>query len=257
MRNIGLTSPHTKASRVARAQHALHHNRFEDFHPGKVDGVYGEKTAAACARAKYRLGFKKRNTIGRLGHTYGAHLHAILTGERKLTPAQHVRRHKRRLARALKLRRRQTPLHALHIAIGELGQTENPANSNRTKYGKWYGLDGNPWCAMFVSWCMNQAGVPFKYAYCPSVVADARAGRNGLSVVPFSAVEAGDLALYDWPGESPGLADHIGIVERKTTGDGFTAIEGNTSFGNDSNGGKVMRRDRTTSLVLAFVRVHH
>lgn len=257
MRNIGLTSPHTKANRVAKAQHALHHNEYEDFHPGRVDGVYGDKTAAATRRAKYRLGFAYRNCRGRKGTTYGRNLHAILTGQRGLTPAQHVRRHKRRLERAIRLRRRQTPVHALHIAISQIGQTEHPANSNRTVYGKWYGLDGNPWCAMFVSWCMNRAGVPFKYAYCPSVVADARAGRNGLSVVPFEAIEPGDLALYDWPGESPGLADHIGIVERRLSGDKFSAIEGNTSLGNDSNGGTVMRRERTRALVLEFVRVHH
>ena len=39
-------------------------------------------------------------------------------------------------------------------------------------YGEWYGMNGQPWCAMFVSWCAWQAGVfgrrnlP-KYAYCP------------------------------------------------------------------------------------------
>jgi len=54
------------------------------------------------------------------------------------------------------------------IASGEVGYTEGTGNI--TKYGEWYGLDGNPWCAMFVSWCANQAGilnsiVP-KYALC-------------------------------------------------------------------------------------------
>jgi len=29
-----------------------------------------------------------------------------------------------------------------------------------TKYGEWYGLNYNPWCAMFVSWCADQAGIP-------------------------------------------------------------------------------------------------
>jgi hypothetical protein len=32
-------------------------------------------------------------------------------------------------------------------------------NNNMTPYGKWYGFDGNPWCAMFVSWCADQAGI--------------------------------------------------------------------------------------------------
>lgn len=29
-----------------------------------------------------------------------------------------------------------------------------------TKYGEWYGMNGQPWCAMFVSWCADQAGIP-------------------------------------------------------------------------------------------------
>jgi hypothetical protein len=33
----------------------------------------------------------------------------------------------------------------------QIGYEEQPVN--RTKYGRHYGLNGNPWCAMFVSWC--------------------------------------------------------------------------------------------------------
>ena len=40
----------------------------------------------------------------------------------------------------------------LAVARGELGNTESPAGSNRTKYGKWFGLDGYAWCMMFVMW---------------------------------------------------------------------------------------------------------
>lgn len=45
---------------------------------------------------------------------------------------------------------------------------------NMTPYGEWYGLNGEPWCAMFVSWCANKANilniiVP-KYCYCPTGV---------------------------------------------------------------------------------------
>ena len=32
----------------------------------------------------------------------------------------------------------------LAIARKQLGVTESPAGSNRTKYGKWMGLDGQP-----------------------------------------------------------------------------------------------------------------
>jgi len=46
----------------------------------------------------------------------------------------------------------------LNEAESHIGYVETP--NNRTKFGKWYGLDGKPWCAMFVSYCMNQAGAP-------------------------------------------------------------------------------------------------
>ena len=46
----------------------------------------------------------------------------------------------------------------LKIAESQLGYRETA--ENHTKYGKWYGMDGQPWCAMFVSWCARRAGVP-------------------------------------------------------------------------------------------------
>ena len=33
-------------------------------------------------------------------------------------------------------------------------------SGNYTKYGKWYGINPGAWCAMFVSWCANQSGIP-------------------------------------------------------------------------------------------------
>nr|DAJ22231.1 MAG TPA: hypothetical protein [Siphoviridae sp. ctYuc6] len=36
-------------------------------------------------------------------------------------------------------------------------KTANPGNRNRTKYGRWYGLNGEPWCQMLVSWCAYTA----------------------------------------------------------------------------------------------------
>jgi peptidoglycan hydrolase-like protein with peptidoglycan-binding domain len=42
---------------VRRAQRALLHNPYGTFDPGPLDGVYGERTAAAVRRAKYCMGF--------------------------------------------------------------------------------------------------------------------------------------------------------------------------------------------------------
>lgn len=42
-------------------------------------------------------------------------------------------------------------------AIEENGTEE--VGNNIQKYGEWYPNNGQPWCAMFVSWCWNQAGL--------------------------------------------------------------------------------------------------
>ncbi len=37
------------------------------------------------------------------------------------------------------------------------GTVEFPSNSNKTTYGKWYGLDGVKWYCIFVSWVYDHA----------------------------------------------------------------------------------------------------
>jgi hypothetical protein len=150
---------------------------------------------------------------------------------------------------------------ALAAAINDLGYSEQPPGSNATKYGRWYQLDYNPWCAMAVSYWFEAmaGGSPSfsqgqNYSYCPYVISDARNGRNGLFIP--SSVIPGDLVLYNWDGGPDGEYDHIGIFEDWVSGSTFTAIEGNTSVDNDSNGGAVMRRQRsTTAQTTTFVRV--
>lgn len=45
----------------------------------------------------------------------------------------------------------------LAIALTQLGYTET--GSNDSKYGSWYGMPYQPWCAMFISWCARQADI--------------------------------------------------------------------------------------------------
>lgn len=128
----------------------------------------------------------------------------------------------------------------LNVARKEIGTEESPANSNRTKYGAWYGMDAQPWCGQFVSWCFAQAGLPLHittdkgYAYCPyGVNYFKKAGRWS------STPSVGAIVFYGSPSESV----HTGIVESFDNST-ITAIEGNTALGNDANGGAVMRRQR-------------
>src|SRR4051812_27999515 len=47
---------------------------------------------------------------------------------------------------------------ALAVAVRELGVHESPPGSNRTAFGRWFGVDGVPWCAIFVSYCFAKGG---------------------------------------------------------------------------------------------------
>lgn len=152
---------------------------------------------------------------------------------------------------------------AVAIAHGELGVKEDPPNSNSGKRVRQYqnstnpGQTGFPWCASFVTWCLREAGwkVTFsQMAYVPAWVAAAHTGKYGLMVVSKADAVEGTVVTYDWGKD--GIADHIGFVlTPPDTAGNFTAREGNTSAGNNSNGGEVQDRERNITDVVCFIRV--
>jgi hypothetical protein len=142
----------------------------------------------------------------------------------------------------------------IDTAASQNGTKESPPNTNKTKYGEWYGMNGVHWCAIFVSWVYDQAGHPLGqidspkgYHYCPSAY-NFWKRNNRITKDP----QPGDIVLYDWEGD--GLSNHTGIfVAWVKPGETFKAWEGNTSLTNDSDGGQVMMRTRSVKLVQAFV----
>lgn len=62
----------------------------------------------------------------------------------------------------------------------------------------------------------------------------------------------GDLVLFDFAGNHSYRA-HVGIVVSQT-GNTLTCLEGNTSVSSDDNGGAVMRRVRSVSQVVGYIR---
>jgi hypothetical protein len=133
----------------------------------------------------------------------------------------------------------------VEVASAEIGNKEIPDDSNLTKYGKWFGLDGVPWCGIFVSWVYAMAGYPLGnlgfrkgFAGCQTAVARFRAsGEITRKPVP------GDIVFFDW--NADGRFDHTGVFVKKIDAQFFEAIEGNTSVANNSNGGTVMLRRRS------------
>lgn len=140
----------------------------------------------------------------------------------------------------------------LALARKELGNTERPAGSNRTKYGKWMGLDGQAWCMSFVQWCFAQVSVklPEKTGSCGTLMRAAKAA-NCWVVRDF---QPGDVVIYDFSGKQK-TTEHCGIVETVLPDYGVQAIEGNTSqSGSQSNGGMVCRKNRPSKYIVGAVR---
>ena len=138
----------------------------------------------------------------------------------------------------------------VEIARKEIGYEEKPPNSNKTKYGKWFGFDGVAWCGMFVSWVYANASRPLGnigflkgFAGCQTAVAFFKK-NNMLTTTP----QPGDIVFFDW--NKDGRHDHTGIFVRWINPTSFECIEGNTSTTNQSNGGKVMLRNRSNKDVI-------
>lgn len=102
-------------------------------------------------------------------------------------------------------------------------------SSNGEKYWRWYGFDSYvEWCACFVSWCGEQAGLiesgamP-KFSLCENGIDWFKS--HGKWQETGGIPSAGSLVFFDWNGD--GISDHVGIVEKYEGGIIYT-VEGNT-----------------------------
>lgn len=148
----------------------------------------------------------------------------------------------------------------IELARGELGYTENPANSNNTKYGAAYGLQGQPWCVIFLWWIFREAGESAaffggaKTASCGTLL---RWYREQGQTVPVEQVQPGDIVILNFHGTKD--TEHCGsVVDVKraiTTVASVTTIEGNTSSsGSQDNGGIVCEKVRFPRQIVAVCR---
>jgi hypothetical protein len=239
-RDLHVTSPLMSGPDVLAVQKKL---QALGYSSGVLDGAYGPTTAAAVKA------FQKARRLAADG-VVGPNTRKALTATKPSTSVPPA------------VTGSTLGQAALTEALKHLGATEKPAGSNRNEFGAWFGVNGVPWCNIFVSFCFTEgAGYTiakgFKGAGCtamgctyvPTTEAWLRATGMWIGRV---APQPGDIAIYNWDGGAP---DHIGIVESDAGNGSFTAIEGNTSVGNDSNGGEVMRRERYLTQVDGFGRV--
>ena len=156
----------------------------------------------------------------------------------------------------------------LKVATGEIGYRADDDPEPGSKYGRWMAdytgtdwLRGPSssvwWCAIFVSWCFNQAQIDWNVlpSYnCDQILSRARSYGNATVLDDPHNCKKGDVVLYDFNGN--GSCDHIGIIE-SNNGDCVTAIEGNThpdDSGSQNAGNGVWRRNRSFDVIRAVIR---
>jgi hypothetical protein len=132
----------------------------------------------------------------------------------------------------------------------QIGVSEHPFGSNRTPYGAWYGLQGQPWCAIFVSWCTYHEGLALPatsskgFAYTPSGAAWFQRRRRWTS-----RPAPGHIVFFNFPGDGINRISHVGIVESVRPDGSIVTIEGNTDERGGRTGGKVLRNFRRVGIV--------
>jgi cell wall-associated NlpC family hydrolase len=133
--------------------------------------------------------------------------------------------------------------------------------NNDTVFGKWYGMNNQPWCAMFVSKCFDEAGfVNLVAASTKKGFASCNAGwkwfvKNGQSV-PVGQAEPGDIVFFNFDSD-PTTTEHVGIVYTNDGKGTLTTFEGNTAgdnAGSQANGDGAYQKKRPYKYVMGVVR---
>ena len=125
------------------------------------------------------------------------------------------------------------------VAMTQVGYTEG--ENNDTKYCDWMGYPRQAWCAMFISWCADQADIPTTVIK-PSAWAHPRSGR-GFNVPYYHGSEytpkRGDLFFKE-------DFSHVGIVYG-VEGEYALTIEANSNDDGSAEGHTVVLRQRKIS----------
>lgn len=146
----------------------------------------------------------------------------------------------------------------IEAAEKEVGITEYPPNSNMTKFGQEYGMNGYPWCVMFIWHCFREAGESMaffgggKTASCGTLLSWYK--QMGWTV-PASEIKAGDIVILNFHGTKD--TEHCGLVTKVLGTGRFQTIEGNTApglEGSQDNGGSVAVKTRYSYQVVGVCR---
>lgn len=111
----------------------------------------------------------------------------------------------------------------IQVALSQVGQVGGEP------YWRWYGFDSRvEWCAIFVSWVLNQVGIDEQRMPKFAVVSTGVNWFKAIGAWHDSTYKpsAGDIIFFDW--EVDGKVNHVGIVEYSDNDYVYT-IEGNSN----------------------------
>jgi hypothetical protein len=146
----------------------------------------------------------------------------------------------------------------MELCKASVGYTEGP--NNDTTFGKWYGLNNQPWCAMAASKMYFDAGIIKSVANTKKGFASCDAWLKYLTknnqLVPIGQAQRGDLVFFQF--DTDAQPDHVGIVKFHNTKLKYMQVfEGNTSSGkteSQSNGDGFYLKRRTYKTIMAVAR---
>jgi LysM repeat protein len=151
-----------------------------------------------------------------------------------------------------------TAKKVLDIARGQIGYNGTGTSDNpSSKFGKFYGINPGQWCAMFVSWCFSQAGMPLHIETPKGFarVANGRAYfvREHMFVGRDATPRPGDIVFFKFS-----TGNHVGIVESATSPSSIVSIQGNTNDVAQGRTGNCCRRKKhTNQFVTGYGRPHY
>ena len=132
--------------------------------------------------------------------------------------------------------------------------------NNDTTFGKWYGLNNQPWCAMSASKMYYDAGAIKAVANTKKGFASCDAWLKYLAknnqIVPIGQAQAGDLVFFQFDADAQ--PDHVGIIKGHNRLRKYLyTYEGNTcadKAGNQANGDGYYLKKRTYATIMAIAR---
>lgn len=252
-RTLHLASPLMHGADVSDMNRLLSgHNVFKtNYHPGPNDRQYGPQHASATHRAKWDLGYPKKEVNSAAGDT----LRAYLTGKAKLPPTYLVRRRMRH----------QKPLgaKALDRMMSRHNLAESPQGSNHNWLVDWYyNRKGSSaaWCCIDVTEAYVHAGSKAfargsRYAFVPYLEQAAQRGTDGLVRIHPADLKPGDIVTFGWPATGVGHGEHVGLYRRHIDHETIETEEGNTDAAGGAEGGQQLTKRRSLSEVNVCIRV--